>query len=692
MELFDGVVIAERYRIVKKIGAGGMGSVYMAEDLALRNQRVALKLLSWGLSRDENHLKRFDQEVYLARKLSHKNIVRVFDSGTSSDGLRFIVMEYVEGETLADALEERGAFSLGSALVFLRGIALALHTAHAEGIIHRDLKPSNVMVTKAGAIKLADFGIAKSLFEDQGLTQTGNALGTSYYMAPELFSSGGFDTRADIYAFGIVAFELITGKKPFEADGHVALAGKHIAERLPTLGEFGATAPSWFETMVRRCAAKSPDHRYQTARELVVLLTDKLKTEGIIANDDAMRHLRKEKSENQKRLIQRVWNFLSRFWSELSVVRQNLIAATFLALSYLILVTPANGLLGKANLWSLDTWFMLRGATTPPKNIVVVRIDDESYERLGASELRPWPRELQTRLLQRLADAKPRGIVIDFVFKEETELATDNQLAAAMAHSPTFIAEGVQHRVRATSSGVIRTTTKRILPIPKFQEAAAGVFSIGIRQSSGVIREFPLVGSSSFNYPPLAPVVFGDENFGYHQVPSSNDLINYYGPNGTLRSVSFADVLSLSDAELEPFKDSWFLIGFHRTLPTQSVRPDMFQTPYSGKTAGVEIHATMLGNLLQGDWIRGLPSKVIAYGGAWLVFLLALGFRLLNYKNLLAATVASAVLLPTLQFVWLFQGYFIPLTGVAVVVVLGGLVEVILRSGRAQRIAHLLIE
>lgn len=118
----------------------------------------------------------------------------------------------------------------------------------------------------------------------------------------------------------------------------------------------------------------------------------------------------------------------------------------------------------------------------------------------------------------------------------------------------------------------------------------------------------------------------------------------------------------------------------------------MFQTPYSGKTAGVEIHATMLGNLLQGDWIRGLPSKVIAYGGAWLVFLLALGFRLLNYKNLLAATVASAVLLPTLQFVWLFQGYFIPLTGVAVVVVLGGLVEVILRSGRAQRIAHLLIE
>lgn len=692
MELFDGAVIAERYRIVRKIGAGGMGSVYMAEDVALRNQRVALKLLSWELSRDENHLKRFDQEVYFARKLSHENIVRVFDSGTSSDGLRFIVMEYVEGKTLAEVIETGGALSVTASLLFLRGIALALHAAHSEGIIHRDLKPSNVLITNAGVVKLADFGIAKSLVEDQGLTQTGHTVGTSFYMAPEQFGRKDVDTRVDIYALGILSFELATGRKPFEADNQIAMMGKHLTERLPSMKDFKAVVPDWFEAMVRKCAAKSPDHRFQTAREIATLLTAKLKSEGIVANNGVIEQLQPAGSALSLSLAVQFWNFLTRYWSDLSSVRQNCVMAFLLAAVYFLLAMPAVGVVDKLNLWSLDTWFMVRGAITPPKDIVVVRIDEESYEQLGVSELMPWPRELHSKLLERLAKIDPRGIVIDFVFKDETELATDEQLANAMTLSRTFIAEGMRYRMELPSERASQAVVKRIPPNRRFLDAATGVFSIGIRQSGGVVRQFPFVGSDSFSYPPLAPVVFGPENFGPHQVPSPHDQINYYGPNGTIRSVSFAEALSLSEAKLKSFSDSWFLIGFHRTLPTQSVRPDTFQAPYPGKTAGVEIHATMLGNLLSGDWLKGIPSTAVSYGGAWLVFLFGLGLRLLSQRNILAATLFATILLPAIQFAWLFQGYFIPFAGVAVVVALGGLVEVILRSGRARQIANLLME
>lgn len=692
MELFDGAIIADRYRIVRRLGAGGMGAVYLAEDTGLQNQLIALKLMSWELSKEPRSVQRFEQEVYLARKLTHENIVRVFDHGKSTDGLRFIVMEYVEGRTLAEILEEGGPLGVEASLLFLRAIALALHAAHAEDIIHRDVKPSNVMVTPAGVVKLADFGIAKSLVEDQGLTQTGRAMGTSYYMAPELFSKSGADTRSDIYAFGILAFELLTGQKPFDADGPVAMMGKHVTERLPSMKEFGADVPSWFESMVRKCAAKAPDHRYQTVCDLVVLLTERLKEQGVAVSPGTLRKVSQGNQAGRRSFPRRIWASVTLYWSELNPVRQNFLVAFILAACYFVLAMPSVGVVGKLNLWSIDTWFLLRGATAPPRNVVVIRIDDESYAELGVSELKPWPRELHSKLLRQLAVAKPRGIIIDFVFKDATRPEVDEKLASAMKLSPTYIAEGVRYRKKKSASDQSITTAVPILPYEVFEEAATGVFSIAIRQNDGVVRQFPFAGSDRFSYPPLAPVVFGPENFGPHQVPLPIDHINYYGPNGTVPSISFAEALTMTDKELEALSNSWFLIGFQRTLPTQAVRPDVFQTPYPGKTAGVEIHATMLANLLDGDWIRGVPKRAVSFGGAWLVFIIGLALRVLSYRGLIAAILAATLLIPVIQFAWLFQGYFIPLAGVALVISVGGIVEVILRSSRARRIARMLID
>ncbi len=278
-----GTVVAGRYRVIARVGSGGMGTVYEAEQLTTR-RRVAIKLLQPGLGRIEIIRRRFEREAMAASRLDHPNIVGVLDFGvTGEDGL-FLAMELVRGRSLGDLLE-RGRLSPRRAVLITRQILQALGHAHAGGVVHRDLKPDNVMVVDTGAseaerdhVKLLDFGIAKLLGDvelevgGQQLTQIGVAFGTPEYMSPEQAQGEIVDARADLYALGIMLFEMLAGQRPFEAADKVALLRLQIGRAPPTLAQIAPDAVSspLLEELIARALAKPRTDRFANAEEMLV--------------------------------------------------------------------------------------------------------------------------------------------------------------------------------------------------------------------------------------------------------------------------------------------------------------------------------------------------------------------------------------------------------------------------------------
>ena len=277
-----GTVIAERYRLVRRVGEGGMGAVYLGEHLTLR-KRVAVKFLHAEMSRIAEVVARFEREAQAAARLDHPNVVAAHDFGKTADGVFFLVMEFVEGGSLRDLLERTGRLAPVEALHIARHIAAALTRAHAEGIVHRDLKPENIVLVAreddARFAKVIDFGIAKVTPQGAGdtgapLTQMGMVFGTPDYMAPEQALGSAVDLRADLYAFGIMVFEMLTGRRPFQADDVVTLMGKHISEPVPAASSLvptGALAPD-VDAVFARTLAKSPVDRFASATEFVQAL------------------------------------------------------------------------------------------------------------------------------------------------------------------------------------------------------------------------------------------------------------------------------------------------------------------------------------------------------------------------------------------------------------------------------------
>jgi eukaryotic-like serine/threonine-protein kinase len=210
--LQQGVVFGGRYEILGVLGQGGMGAVYKARDREL-DRLIALKVIRPELAMDPAILQRFKQELILSRNITHKNVVRIYDLG-EADGIRFISMEYVDGEDLRTILRREGKLSSKEAITVVEQVCRALDSAHAEGVIHRDLKPQNIMRDKYGRIVVMDFGLARSL-GDSGLTQTGAIVGTLEYMSPEQALGSTLDQRSDIFSVGLIFYELLTGKAPY---------------------------------------------------------------------------------------------------------------------------------------------------------------------------------------------------------------------------------------------------------------------------------------------------------------------------------------------------------------------------------------------------------------------------------------------------------------------------------------------
>jgi len=261
-----GNVLGGRYEIISMLGEGGMGAVFKAHDREL-NRPVALKIVRPELARNPEMLDRFKQELILARKVTHRNVIRIFDLG-ESDGLKFITMEYVEGRSLGAVLRERGKLPLGDAIDIIRQTAFALEAAHAEGVIHRDLKPDNIMLDDRGKVSVMDFGLARSA-EFAGMTQTGALVGTLHYMSPEQANGRALDERSDLFALGIIFYELLTGADPYRAESEIASLVKRSKERAAPVTTLDPTIPPKISTVVLKCLEIDPAKRYSSARALL---------------------------------------------------------------------------------------------------------------------------------------------------------------------------------------------------------------------------------------------------------------------------------------------------------------------------------------------------------------------------------------------------------------------------------------
>src|SRR6266536_4474080 len=261
-----GTVLANRYEILQLLGEGGMGAVYKARDTEL-DRVIALKVIRPELASNPEILQRFKQELVLARQVTDRNIIRIFDLG-EADGIRFITMEYVEGTSLYQVLQEQGKLPVKDAAEIIEQVLTGLKAAHREGVIHRDLKPGNIMRDPHGRILVMDFGLARSL-ESDGMTKTGAVLGTMEYMSPEQALGGAIDQRSDLFTVGLIFFELLTGKMPFKAETALASLLKRVHERAVPISSLDSTIPSAVQQIVAKCLERDPNQRYQTAQEFI---------------------------------------------------------------------------------------------------------------------------------------------------------------------------------------------------------------------------------------------------------------------------------------------------------------------------------------------------------------------------------------------------------------------------------------
>jgi hypothetical protein len=267
-----GDVLANRYRIQRQLGRGGMGAVYLAHDEVLGDV-VALKVISSAWAADEAAMiERFKRECAAARKVSSPYVIRIHDLGEARPGLLYLSMEYVQGRTLAELIAARGLVPISDCLDILGQVCQGLAAAHDSGVIHRDLKPSNVLVGERNAVKIIDFGLAKAT-ANEGLTATGMLMGTPYYMSPEQVRGRRVDAASDIYSLGALAFHLVTGRPPFSGENAIAVGFAHLSEMPASPRQLRPDVPSELDAAILRALAKEPSDRPRSSLELRAEMT-----------------------------------------------------------------------------------------------------------------------------------------------------------------------------------------------------------------------------------------------------------------------------------------------------------------------------------------------------------------------------------------------------------------------------------
>ena len=263
--MIKGRRLSGRYKILDMIGGGGMANVYLAHDMIL-DRDVAVKVLRMDFAEDEEFIRRFHREAQSATSLAHPNIVSIYDVG-EEDSIYYIVMEYVDGQTLKQYIQQNSPIRIDDALEIMKQLTSAISHAHQNHIIHRDIKPHNILIDRHGNVKITDFGIAMAL-SATSITQTNSVLGSVHYLSPEQARGGMANRKSDIYSLGIVMFELLTGRLPFSGESAVSIALKHLQSETPSLKRWNPSIPQSVENIVLKATAKDPFHRYDSVEEM----------------------------------------------------------------------------------------------------------------------------------------------------------------------------------------------------------------------------------------------------------------------------------------------------------------------------------------------------------------------------------------------------------------------------------------
>lgn len=598
--LSAGAVVADRYKIIRTLGAGGMASVYLAEDMVLGETTVALKILKQSGPVNDTTAERFLREVRLTHRINHENVVRTFDFGQDGS-MRFYTMEYLSGKTLSSLMEDEVlpiSTILRIALQICRGIA----AIHSVGVIHRDLKPDNIMVIDSMRVKITDFGVARG---DVSML-TGGAeqiLGTIAYLAPETLIGEKVSPAVDYYAFGAILYELLTGHLPIEDNIPARLIMRKVEERPPDPRTFREDIPSWLAESVIGLLTPNPQQRMQSVRTFIQSLATHAPADS--GNDVVTATVGVNISELPTAVLQRI-----PFIGALSYIRIHALSLReLISIAVLACVIAATGFFAPGRFTdrvNLDGLFIARGPRAAANDLVVVAIDEQSYLNLDIPMATAWPRNLHARLIEKLISAGAKRVVFDILFVNDSDdPAADAAFAEALGKMPTILGASVGFSQQATLNGSF-FLEQVIRPAAIFEARAAGLGLVGLPQDSGRILRFLTERSAIFpEGRPLAEVALGDE--AEFKRPGSRDLINFYGPVPTVPRFSYHDVIANEQRiPLEAFKDKIVFVGLTLQSRTGPSQREAFTTPYDEGMFGTEIHATAASNLLKNDWIRRL--------------------------------------------------------------------------------------
>ena len=376
-------IFAKRYEILDNLGEGGMADVYLAFDTILKRD-VAIKILRGSLSKDPITLMRFQREASAISKLSHPNVVDVYDVGEFKDH-HYIVMEYVRGRTLKQLIAQRGALHKEEALDIMKQLTMAIQHAHEHNIIHRDVKPQNVLVKDDGTVKITDFGIAM-VHDSLSLTQGESILGSAHYLAPETTRGEAPTKQVDIYALGIVFYELLSGTVPFKGDNAYQIATKHLHDPMPLIRDFNPTLPQTIENVIQRACVKDKNSRYTSTKEMLYDLEHCL--------DQGCEKVKPIVFENKPKPQEEVTIF-SEHQEQPKKKRYKWIL--------IILIVLCLG---------ISIYLMLDSGIVKPKTIIMPTITDKSVDELKSELYALGVLDTSIRIEETLSDDKDKGELI----------------------------------------------------------------------------------------------------------------------------------------------------------------------------------------------------------------------------------------------------------------------------------------
>ena len=649
--LEPGHVIAKRYRVKRALGRGGMGSVYLAEDLVLGENEVAIKVLQRGGDEDPAAINRFLREVQLTHRIHHENVVRTFDFGQDGDAI-FYTMEYLPGQSLDVAIAS-GGLPYRTVVNMASQLMHGLAAVHAVGVVHRDLKPANIIVASTGTLKITDFGIARSSAAPATMFAS-DVFGTLRYVAPEILKGDSAHRAADFYALGVVLFELLTGRGPFAEENPARLILDKIEQQAPSIQNSRTDLPVWLMKGVEGLLERHPESRMLAVRSFAAALD----THAPRQLTGAERLLSKVVGDDSKARVGKDTKRYLRSHVQLSAIQflWVLLGALF------ALPIASTEILSEIEASHADSLFRLRGPVSPHPGLVVVSMDEQSYARLGVPLTAPWPRELHKTLLTTLAEAGAKRVVFDIIFANANQdNHEDRALAEAMKRVPTVLGAALGVAQRATINGSF-LLEELLQPAEIFELESVGVGVVGLPQRFGRVREFPRIHSEVFpSVSSLAEIAVALD-LGHNTKPQGGALLNFYGPSKSIPTIPYEMVVSHEPAELpnDLFRDKIVFVGLGLRSSTGASQRDAFVTPYDQQTYGAELHATAASNLLQRDWIEQPSARLQAAvtlmcaGGLSLILVTLTGMTAIL---ILAGAVAAVA---ATQFLLFLAGWFVP--------------------------------